>query len=129
RMSAVSLWPLITEMTELVRPLASLRNIDLTMIPGEDGDIPIAHADANRLRQVLLNLLSDAVKYGNPDGTVAVGCRPRERGWRIFVSDDGAGIAPELLSRLFERFERLGATGSEIEGSGLGLSISRRLVE
>src|SRR5690606_23064197 len=89
-------------------------------------------ADAVRLRQVLINLLSNAVKYNRYGGEAIVGWRlekPLDAVVRIWIRDTGPGIPPERLNAVFERFERLGMESVGIEGSGLGLSISRRLVE
>jgi CheY-like chemotaxis protein len=79
---------------------------------------------------VLLNLLSNAVKYNRPRGTLAVGAaESSETRVRISVSDTGAGIAAERLGQLFVPFERLGAEGTDVEGTGIGLALSRRLTE
>ncbi len=87
-------------------------------------------ADNQRLRQVLLNLVVNGIKHNVEGGSVGVGCERLEGGWlRIAVTDDGPGIAPELQSRLFAPFDRLGAEGRGTEGTGLGLALSRRLVE
>ena len=87
-------------------------------------------ADRVRLRQVLVNLLSNAVKYNRPGGSVTrrAGRRGAER-WHLRIADTGVGMAPEKLARLFEPFNRLGAENSNIEGTGIGLVLSRRLVE
>ena len=91
------------------------------------------HADRQRLTQVMLNLLSNAVKYNRPGGSVSVvweqvagGTQPRGR---IGVRDTGPGIAPGDVERVFAPFERLGAERTGEEGTGLGLALSRRLVE
>ncbi len=113
---------------DLIRPLATERGVRLgTEIPVSPGYVT---ADRQRLKQVLLNLLSNAVKYNRPGGSVAVRCVPASGGWaRVEVADDGSGIAPEYMSRLFVPFERLGAETSGVEGTGLGLALSKRLVE
>jgi CheY-like chemotaxis protein/anti-sigma regulatory factor (Ser/Thr protein kinase) len=87
-------------------------------------------ADRQRLVQVLLNLLSNAVKYNREGGTVMIACEeaPGERLW-IVVQDTGPGIPPEKLDRLFVPFDRLDAETSGIEGTGLGLALSKALVE
>ncbi len=84
--------------------------------------------DRRRLWQVLLNLIGNAVKYGREGGTVRVGVSSRGKDrLRIEVADDGPGIEPEQLGRLFRPFERLGAERTGIEGTGLGLALSRAL--
>ena len=86
-------------------------------------------ADLQRLKQVLINLLANAIKYNRPGGQVVVSCNlmPSER-IRIAVRDTGPGIAPEDLLKLFTPFERLNAANSDVEGTGLGLVLSQRLV-
>jgi len=87
-------------------------------------------ADRQRLQQVLLNLLSNAVKYNRPDGTVRASCeRVGDDGLRISVTDTGRGIAADRLERLFTPFDRLGAEVSAVEGTGLGLALSKALVD
>jgi signal transduction histidine kinase/CheY-like chemotaxis protein len=87
-------------------------------------------ADRQRLAQVLLNLFSNAVKYNQPGGEVKVTAIDScDRRLRIEVSDTGCGIAPEMLTRLFTPFDRLDAEQRGIEGTGIGLVLSRRLVQ
>jgi CheY-like chemotaxis protein/anti-sigma regulatory factor (Ser/Thr protein kinase) len=87
-------------------------------------------ADRQRLKQVLLNLFSNAIKYTPVKGRVAVSADSLgESKMRIVVSDSGAGIAADKLSRLFTPFDRLGAERSSVQGTGLGLALSRRLLD
>jgi signal transduction histidine kinase len=93
-------------------------------------DFPIVDADPRRIRQVLRNLLDNAVRY-SPDGGLVV-VRGQARGGEVIVSvaDEGIGLAPEHLNRLFEKFFRLKSPlGQQVRGSGLGLPISRTIVE
>ena len=87
-------------------------------------------ADQTRLKQVLINLISNAIKYNQPGGTVVVDCTPStpER-TRISVRDTGAGLTPEELTQLFQPFNRLGQESSAEEGTGIGLVMSKRVVE
>jgi signal transduction histidine kinase/CheY-like chemotaxis protein len=119
----------LNDVLGLIRPLATQRTIHL--IGGRDAACSeYVLADRHRLQQVLLNLLSNAVKYNRLGGTVAVSCEPSSSTrLRIKVSDTGNGIPQEQLGRLFTPFERLGAERSEIEGTGIGLSLSRQLAE
>jgi PAS domain S-box-containing protein len=88
------------------------------------------HADPRRLRQVLLNLLSNAVKYNRAGGSVSVSCVfPDASSVRISITDSGIGMTPQQLGQLFQPFNRLGREGGLQEGSGLGLVVTRRLVE
>ena len=113
---------------DLVRPLAGQRGISLTVEkPG--GDEVVVLADRQRLNQILLNLLSNAVKYNRTGGRVTVGFERVGARMRISVSDTGAGISPEKLALLFQPFERLGAEHTAVEGTGLGLALSRGLAE
>jgi signal transduction histidine kinase/ActR/RegA family two-component response regulator len=87
-------------------------------------------ADTQRLKQVVLNLLTNAVKYNREGGHVDVCTRPVNGDrLRITVKDTGPGIAPDLIPRLFQPFDRLGAERTTIEGTGLGLALSKHLVE
>src|SRR5579872_1130966 len=94
-------------------------------------DVPcFVDVDRTRVKQVLINLLSNAIKYNQPNGTVAVDCTMRTPDRiRISVRDTGAGLPPDMLQQLFQPFNRLGQeTGTE-EGTGIGLVMSKRLVE
>ena len=87
-------------------------------------------ADRTRLKQILINLLSNAIKYNRPHGTVVVDCAvTRPERVRISVRDTGAGLPPEKLTQLFQPFNRLGQERSGEEGTGIGLVVSKRLVE
>jgi hypothetical protein len=117
----------VSEALSLIGPLAEERRIRLRSSITDDG--MWALADRQRLKQVLLNLLVNAVKYGRVDGTAVISCLRADGGrLRFTVADDGPGIAPELQQRLFAPFERLGAEASTVEGTGLGLALSRALV-
>lgn len=94
-----------------------------------DQELPILHADHTRLIQSLLNLLSNAVKYNRPQGTVTMSVLLTDSMLRFIVTDQGQGIAPDKESKLFEPFNRLGAEASTIEGTGIGLTITKELVE
>ena len=87
-------------------------------------DLPAIEADPVRLRQVLLNLLTNALRHTPAEGVISVEVRARPQQMLIHVRDSGSGIAPEDLPRLFERFQK----GRDSRGSGLGLPIARKLV-
>ena len=91
--------------------------------------LPPALADPTRLRQVVQNLVSNAIKYNRPGGQVVVGLRLHEGRLVIEVNDDGLGMSDAQQARLFQPFERLGREASEVHGVGLGLGITRHLVE
>jgi signal transduction histidine kinase/ActR/RegA family two-component response regulator len=118
----------IDEVIDLMRPLAAARSINL--IDGPSTCVHYVFADKQRLKQILLNLVSNAVKYNRVGGSVSVSCEEvTATRLRIKVIDSGHGISKEDIGLLFEPFERLGATLSDIEGSGIGLTLSRRLAE
>ncbi len=118
----------LIDAVELVRPVATDHHISLDL--NEEDDLWV-RADVQRLRQVLLNLLSNAVKYNADGGHVWVRASREPAGGRvqIDVQDDGTGIAPEMIERLFSPFERLGAEQTAVEGTGLGLAVSRGMIE
>jgi PAS domain S-box-containing protein len=113
----------------LVRPLAVERKIrlDINTFGLEHKSIL---ADRQRLKQVLINLLSNAIKYNRERGQVTVSYQQTRDGWiSIAVQDTGPGISDQDLPKLFTPFERLGAAGSAVEGTGLGLVLSQRMVQ
>jgi two-component system phosphate regulon sensor histidine kinase PhoR len=121
-----------------LRPLAEKVLADLKTRTNAKGvklvnDLPelTATADANRLEQILANLVDNAIKYGRADGTVIVGGQKADADKiEIFVQDDGPGIPPESLDRVFERFYRVDkARAREQGGTGLGLSIVKHIVQ
>ena len=86
-------------------------------------------ADRTRVKQVFINLLSNAIKYNRVGGGVEVSCKQIGLRTRISFRDTGAGLAPDKLAQLFQPFNRLGQEGSAAEGTGIGLVVSKRLVE
>ncbi|WP_317202478.1 response regulator [Janthinobacterium sp.] len=123
----VALREVFAECRDLVAPLAQQRGIALDFVAA-----PAQHvlADRTRLKQVLVNLLSNAIKYNREHGAVSLECAPGAAGrLRIRVRDDGAGLSEAQLAATFQSFNRLGREGSNEEGTGLGLALSKRLVE
>jgi PAS domain S-box-containing protein len=86
-------------------------------------------ADRQLFVQVLINLVSNAIKFNTPDGKVVISAKSDDEFVSIVVSDTGIGISPDMQSKLFNPFERLAATGGPIQGTGLGLSLSRKLCQ
>lgn len=117
----------LAEALELIAPLAAQRSVRI--------DAPVDSgcsiwADGQRVKQVLLNLLSNAVKYNRPGGEVTITCSSTAGGRvRMEVRDTGIGIRPENMGRLFTPFDRLDAEQTAVEGTGIGLSLTKRLVE
>jgi CheY-like chemotaxis protein len=123
----------LRETLSLVRPLAAQRDCTIDDEAVVSLDLYV-RADRQRLTQVMLNLLSNAVKYNRPGGTVHVTCELASGALDqhmlcIHVDDTGRGVPSDKLEQLFVPFERLGAEQSDVEGTGLGLALSRRLVE
>jgi PAS domain S-box-containing protein len=124
--TALALGPCIDACLALVSPLAERRQLHVsTQIPADAAVL----ADGNRLRQVLLNLVSNAVKYNRDGGMVGITARRVDEAWRVEVTDSGRGIAEANLGRLFQAFERLESAYDAIEGTGIGLALAKRLVE
>jgi signal transduction histidine kinase/CheY-like chemotaxis protein len=112
---------------EMMRPIASSSSVDLQFIAR---DRPFyATGDRLRLKQVVLNFLSNAIKYNNEGGIVLISLRMTPSRVRFEVRDTGPGIPLEKRSLLFKPFERLGAESSEIEGSGIGLALCKGLID
>jgi CheY-like chemotaxis protein len=119
----------IAEAIDLMRPLAAERSITLSP-PVQLKTSSFVLADRQRLKQVLLNLLTNAVKYNSTGGNVTISHRvAHDNQLRVAVSDTGAGIPREKLWRIFTPFDRLGAEQSSVEGTGLGLALSQRLMK
>ena len=119
----------VDEAIDLIRPLATEQDIAIDRTALIES-APSILTDRQRLKQVLLNFLSNAVKYNRPAGRIVVdlAAQPNER-FRISVIDEGPGIPPDKRHRLFSPFDRLGAENSVTEGTGLGLALSKRLTE
>ncbi len=128
-LGAVRLDAVIASVLDLVRPLAMSCGVRLAPAPAADGTA-FVRADEQRLRQVLLNLLDNAVKYNHPAGSVEVTVtrQPGDR-FRICVADTGRGVAEQDLDPMFQPFERLDAAQAGVAGTGLGLALSRDLTE
>jgi PAS domain S-box-containing protein len=123
-----SLAEVMLECQAMIEPQAQQRGIK--MIFPRSGVPHFVDADRTRLKQVLINLLSNAIKYNQANGTVVVECAMSspER-MRISVRDTGAGLPPDMLLQLFQPFNRLGQERGREEGTGIGLVMSKRLVE
>ena len=123
----VPLFPLVEECLTLIRPMAEKHGIGI-IATGQDCGEQV-RADRTRLKQVLLNLLSNAVKYNRASGSIGITCMHDDGTVQVRISDTGKGLSPEQQTRLFSPFERLDADQDAIEGTGIGLALSKRLVE
>ncbi len=124
-----SLSEVMSECQAMIEPQGQKRGIGMAFPRFK---IPcFVDADRTRLKQVLINLLSNAIKYNQPNGKVVVhvDCPEGEERVRISVRDTGAGLRPEMLKQLFQSFNRLGRETTSEEGTGIGLVMSKRLVE
>jgi PAS domain S-box-containing protein len=123
-----SLSEVMLECQAMIEPQGQKRGIKMTF---PQSAIPyFVDADRTRLKQVLINLLSNAIKYNQANGTVVVDYTASTPGrLRVSVRDSGAGLTPDMLMQLFQPFNRLGRETSREEGTGIGLVMSKRLVE
>ena len=123
----VSVQEVLMECRSMVESQARQRSIGMAFprLPAQS----YVKADRTRLKQVLINLLFNAIKYNQPSGHVSVECvEPTPGTLRISVRDTGAGLSPEQVSQLFQPFNRLGQEGGKEEGTGIGLVVTQRLV-
>jgi len=128
-MSEIPLAETIKESVKLIQPLADKQEITINYPLNNIDDIYV-HADPVRVREVLLNLFSNAVKYNRVKGTVLVECNViNQTQIRISISDTGPGLTPDQQQLLFKPFERIHAENTQQEGTGIGLLISQRLIE
>ena len=127
-LEAVSVPDVMIECQSMIEPQAQKRGIRMTF--PSFADPCYIKADHTRVKQVLINLLSNAIKYNQSGGSVSVDCvlSSPER-VRISVRDTGAGLSPDKLAQLFQPFNRLGQEASGEEGTGIGLVVSKRLIE
>jgi len=124
----VSLKEIILECQIMIGPEAQNRNISLHILPFDS--TLMVNADKTRLKQVLFNLLSNAIKYNKDNGTIEVSCLTNALGKiRIGIRDSGLGLSQEKLDQLFQPFNRLGQEKGLNQGTGIGLMISKELVE
>lgn len=126
RMGAVDLNQVAADAVERARATTSAHELKLDLDP----NIPVIAGDADRLFQVLTNLLSNAIKYSPAGGDIVVTTRVVPAAIQVSVRDQGLGIPPEFIDKLFERYERFETKlTSAVVGTGLGLVIARRIVE
>jgi PAS domain S-box-containing protein len=122
----VGLQGILDDVMTYFKRLAEQRHIELLIVDGSQLSVL---ADASRLRQIIQNLVSNAVKYNRENGRVTISCQTMDGKVRICVEDTGLGIPEKLQSELFQPFQRLGAETTHIEGTGIGLVLCRHLLE
>jgi signal transduction histidine kinase len=125
--SRLDLWQLVTDVAQQLAPAAASAQVDLDTEPPMDGAEVLAWADPKRTREILNNLVSNAVQYNHPGGWVRLVVTVDEQLVIVEVRDNGRGMDGEQLAHLFEPFNRLGAERTRVQGYGLGLTISRAL--
>ena len=125
-LESTQLAPVIQDCVAQIKPLATQRNLCITLDVSQAGAI---EADCSRLKQVLINLLSNAIKYNQVNGSIHIVCTLHGDYQRIGVQDSGLGIPETFIPRLFLPFERLESAYEGIEGSGIGLALAKKLVE
>jgi len=126
-LEGIELGEVLAECETMTEPQAQRRSIRLVF---PRAVVATVHADRTRLKQVLLNLLSNAVKYNRDGGSVVVNCAPITTDHlRVSVQDTGLGMQPEQVQALFQPFNRLGQETGTHEGTGIGLVVTRHLVE
>lgn len=127
-LESVSLAEVIFDCQAMIEPQAQQYGIHL-IFPNFDDSLTVK-ADRTRLKQALINLLSNAIKYNREQGTVEVKCIAGASGYvRISIQDTGAGLPPEKLTQLFQPFNRLGQENGTVEGTGIGLAVTKQLIE
>lgn len=125
----VQLSSIIPEMTDFIKLQAAERQITVKIVDSPNNQL-FVKSDRQRIKQVILNLLNNAIKYNREGGSISIKVDSRpEQMVRISITDSGYGIAPEFVPKLFTPFERIGADKSNIEGTGLGLSVVKKLME
>ncbi|MDP3352874.1 MAG: PAS domain S-box protein [Flavobacteriaceae bacterium] len=119
---------IITETIDIIYPMATERAIKIEL---ENTDMLNLYvkADHQKLKQVMLNLVNNAVKYNDESGLVTIRIKHQNEKIRIYITDTGKGIASEEINKLFNPFQRIGTEISIIEGTGLGLAVSKKLIE
>lgn len=124
----VALVSVMQECQAMIEPQAKQRGVTVTF--PEEGLTEFIHADRTRVKQILINLLSNAIKYNRANGFVLVSCHESSRGRiRICVEDSGEGLSSGQITQLFQPFNRLGQESSAVEGTGIGLVMTKRLIE
>lgn len=124
----IEMGSMLREVRSLIQPAAKTRRVSVS-VDEATGTNVVVHADRTRLKQIILNLLSNAVKYNRTDGEADLRCEVASDHIKILVRDTGKGLSLEQQQQLFQPFNRLGQERGEIEGTGIGLVITRRLIE
>jgi PAS domain S-box-containing protein len=124
----VEVGPVLEEVRKTMAPVADAAAIafNINALPET---LPLVTADRTRFRQIVLNFVSNAIKYGRPNGSVNLAATTRGKAVRVSVTDDGVGIAVDKQARIFEPFHRAGQEFGPIQGTGIGLAICKQLAD
>jgi len=125
---STTVYEVINESVSLVRPLLNSKNISINWNYENDSQW-LVEIDKFRLKEILINLLSNAIKYNKENGEITINCEVCHGRLRINIIDTGKGLSPDQLIKIFEPFNRVGAEKTKIEGSGIGLTITKKLVQ
>ena len=126
QMEKINLVEILNESISLSKPMANKYGVHINIRNIKDIGFYV-HADPVRLRQIFINLISNAIKYNKKNGDVLVSIESKEKITRININDTGCGISKQDIEKLFQPFERLGKT-SDIEGAGIGLMVTKELL-
>ncbi len=118
---------LLDECKIIMQTKADETNVSIELELPED--IPVVDGDRDKLKQVVLNLISNAIKYNRPGGKVVVSASVEEKTWQISVMDNGYGIPEDALPNLFQKFYRVKGMETKVAGTGLGLSICKGIIQ
>lgn len=128
-LQAVNLLSVLDESLKLISNMAAEHAIEIITVLPEEMQFEVL-AEAKRLKEVILNLLTNAIKYGSPATTITISGKRLDNGYcRLVIADKGKGLTEEEQQKVFEPFERLGAENTSIQGVGIGLAITKRFVE
>ena len=124
--SSFPILPLFEECKTVMQPKADETHVAIELVV--PADMPIVEGDRDKLKQVVFNLISNAIKYNRPNGKVTVSAAMDHRSWQISVSDTGHGIPEEAMNNLFQKFYRVKGMEPKVGGTGLGLSICKQII-
>ncbi|MDD1605782.1 MAG: PAS domain S-box protein, partial [Methylococcaceae bacterium] len=124
---AVSMTEVMRECQSMIESQAEIRSITMIFMPFDN--TLFAYGDRTRIKQIIINLLSNAIKYNRDQGTVEVSCTSTPEHIGINIKDSGKGLTAEQMAQLFQPFNRLGQESGSEEGTGIGLVVTKQLVE
>ena len=125
--SSFPILPLFEECKSVMQSKADETQITIELLV--PADMPVIEGDRDKLKQVLFNLVSNAIKYNRPGGKVLISSGVSEKAWEFSVSDNGHGIPEDALPNLFQKFYRVKGMETKVAGTGLGLSISKQIIQ